>query len=84
MSAMMSSTCSMPIDRRTSSGATPAACSSSSVSWEWVAEAGWMTRDLASPLLARCENSWSSSTKRDPASRPALSPKERIPPWFRW
>ena len=75
MSATISSTCSMPIDSRTSSGATPAACSSSSVSWEWVAEAGWTTSDLASPILARCETAGSSSTKTGPGLPSGLEPE---------
>src|SRR5207244_273641 len=41
-SAMMSSTVSIPIDRRSTSGPAPAAIRCSSVSWRWVVEAGWM------------------------------------------
>ncbi len=37
---MMSSLCSMPIDRRTMSRGTPAFSSSSSLSWRWVVHGG--------------------------------------------
>ena len=47
-SAMMSFTSSMPTEKRTRSGATPAAASSSSFIWRWVEEAGWRTQVLAS------------------------------------
>ena len=53
----MSSTCSMPTDSRTMSSGTPAASSSSGVSWEWVVVALWIASDLASPMLARWLNS---------------------------
>ena len=38
-----------------SSGRTPPLRRSSSESWEWVVEAGWMTSDFASPTFARSE-----------------------------
>ena len=76
----MSSTSSMPIETRTSSGPTPAARSSSSVSCWWVVEAGWMISDFASPTLARCENSSTDSMSRRPASRPPSIPKVKIEP----
>ena len=71
---------SRPIDRRTVPGATPALASSSSVSCEWVVEAGWMTRDLASPMLATTGRSCTPSAKARPASYPPLMTKESRPP----
>ncbi len=65
---MMSSTVSMPIDTRTTSGPAPAAVRCSSVSWRWVVEAGWMIRLRVSPMLARCENSSTPSTTLTPVS----------------
>src|SRR5271156_1465195 len=68
MSAMMSSMCSIPMDRRIVSGRIPAFTSSSSDSWRWVVEAGWMARVLASPRLSSRLTSWSASKKASPAS----------------
>ena len=51
-SARMSSIPSIPTARRTRSGVTPAVSCSSGVSWEWVVDAGWMTRLRTSPMLA--------------------------------
>jgi formate/nitrite transporter FocA (FNT family) len=67
-SAMMSLTSSMPTDRRTTSGPAPAATCCSSVSWRWVVEAGWMTSERVSPILARCENISRPSTNLTPES----------------
>ena len=58
----------------------PASLSAAASSWAWVVEAGWMTSDLASPTLARCEKSFSRSMKRRPASRPPLMSKLKIEP----
>jgi len=52
-SALMSSMCSSPTETRTMVGVTPAEACSSSLSCWWVVEAGWITRVLASPTLAR-------------------------------
>ena len=52
-SALMSSMCSSPTETRTMVGVTPADACSSSLSCWWVVEAGWITRVLASPTLAR-------------------------------
>ena len=60
MSSMMSSTFSMPTERRMKSGVTPVASCSSSESCWWVVVAGWMTSVLASPTLARWERSFTS------------------------
>ena len=49
---MMSRTSSMPTDSRTNSGVTPVSRCSDSLSCWCVVEAGWMTSDLASPMLA--------------------------------
>ena len=69
----MSSIDSRPTDRRISPGFTPVVSCSSSVSWLWVVDAGWMTSERTSPMLARWLCSSSASTKRLPASRPPLS-----------
>ena len=74
-SARMSSMCSMPMERRMSSGVMPPARCCSSLSWEWVVVAGWMARDLASPTLARCLKSLRESMNFAPASAPPLMPK---------
>ena len=52
-SALMSSMCSSPTETRTMVGVTPADACSSSLSCWWVVDAGWITRVLASPTLAR-------------------------------
>ena len=57
------------------SSGTPAASSSSGVSWLCVVVALWMASDLASPMLARWLNSPSASTNRLPPSRPDFTPK---------
>ena len=56
---MMSLTSSMPIDRRTVSGAAPAAVFCSSVNWLWVVDAGWMAKERVSPIWA----TWLSSLR---------------------
>ena len=43
--------CSIPTDKRTMSGFTPALASSAGLSWRCVVEAGWQASDLASPIL---------------------------------
>ena len=63
---------SRPTDRRIVPCVMPAAASSSSGTRKCVVEAGWITSDLASPTLARCENTRSASTKARPAARAAL------------
>ena len=52
MSAMMSSACSIPMDRRTYPGVTPVASWSLADSWEWVVVDGWIASERASPILA--------------------------------
>ena len=77
MSAMMSSSDSMPTLRRTKSSVTPDSSCSSAVSCEWVVVAGWIASDLASPMLARCESSCVLSTNapaRLAAARRCRSP----------
>ena len=55
---MMSFTSSVPIDSRTKSGVTPVLfCSSGDSCW-CVVLLGWMISDLLSPMLARCEKSF--------------------------
>jgi len=80
MSARMSSMFSMPTERRTRSSLTPASASSPSSSWEWVVVAGWIARDLASPMFARCEKSSSESMNFRPASRPPSTPNATSAP----
>jgi enoyl-CoA hydratase len=68
-SAMMShSLSSRPIESRTTSGPAPACTFCASVSWRWVVEAGWMMSERVSPILARCENSFTFETSFTPAS----------------
>src|SRR5712672_1984592 len=67
-SAMMSSLSSSPIDNRTTSGPAPACTFWASDSWRWVVEAGWMISERVSPILARCENSFTFDTSLTPAS----------------
>src|SRR5579862_353554 len=76
-SAMMSSTCSMPMHSRIISGFTPACSSCASVNWRCVVEAGWQASDLQSPILTSRLKSLSASWKRLPASKPPLTPKVR-------
>ena len=76
----MSSICSMPMERRISELSMPAAASCCGESCEWVVEAGWMARDLASPTLARWENSSSPSMNRLPAAIQPRMPKVTMPP----
>src|SRR6266702_1072611 len=61
-SVMISALSSIPMLSRTTSGPAPALTRSSSESWRWVVEAGWMIRLLVSPILARCENSFTLFT----------------------
>src|ERR1700682_4075039 len=67
-SAIRSSLSSMPIDRRTTSGAAPDFTWAAASSWLWVVEAGWITSERVSPTLARCENSFRFDTRLTPAS----------------
>ena len=79
-SALMSSMCSMPTDTRTRSLLTPEASCSASVSCWWVVLAGWITRVLASPTLARCEANSTPSIKARPASTPPRIPNVSTQP----
>src|SRR6185295_3357323 len=54
-SSRMSAGSSRPTERRIMPSPMPASFSAAASSWAWVVEAGWMTSDLASPTLARCE-----------------------------
>jgi hypothetical protein len=79
-SALMSSMCSMPIDRRTMSSETPAFFISSGAELAVRgARPGWQARLLASPMLTRRVTSFSASWKRAPPAMPPLTPKERMP-----
>ena len=64
----MSSSVSSPIESRTMSGGTPAFTWSASESCRCVVEAGWITRDFASPMLARWLTNCSPSMNFTPAS----------------
>ncbi len=65
---MMSSLSSSPIDSRTTSGPAPACTFCASDSCRCVVEAGWMISERVSPMLARCENSFTLATSLAPAS----------------
>ena len=56
--------CSIPTRRRTVSWVTPAASSSSSLSWLCVVDALWMASDFASPMFARWLKSSSALDER--------------------
>ena len=71
---------SIPTASRTRPGVTPAADCSSGVSCEWVVDAGWMTSDLTSPMLATWLCSSRPSTNRLPASIPPAISKLRTAP----
>ena len=79
-SAMMSSMCSVPIDRRMVLGEIPWSFSSASVSWEWVVEAGWITRLFTSATLASRENIFRLSINFQAASCPPWTDGLRFPP----
>ena len=64
MSAIRSSTCSVPTERRTVAGVIPCAASSSGESCEWVVVAGWITSDFTSATFASSEKISSESMKR--------------------
>ena len=59
----MSSTFSVPIERRIVLGFNPEPKSSSSVIGEGVVDAGWITNDLTSATFANNENNWRLSIK---------------------
>ena len=62
-SAIRSSMCSMPIERRIMSSETPAFFISSGFNWRCVVEAGWQASDLQSPMFTRRVISFSASWK---------------------
>lgn len=68
MSAIRSSICSIPTDRRIMSGVTPTTRKSSGVSCLWVVEAGWLTSDFASPRFTRRLKSFTALKNLSPAS----------------
>ncbi len=69
---MRSSTCSVPMDRRTVLGLMPESRSSCSLICEWVVLAGWTASDLTSATLTSRENSFSLSMKALGLLRAAL------------
>ena len=71
---------SMPTERRTRPGVTPAVSCCSGVSCAWVVDAGWMTSERTSPMLARWLNSDRLFTNSRPASTPPLSSNDRTAP----
>src|SRR6202044_3287744 len=79
-SQMRSSTDSVPTDSRTVPAPTPAARSSSSLSWRWVVLAGWMIRLLASPTLARWDQSDTPRMRSCPPARPPAQSNENTAP----
>ena len=80
MSQIMSSMFSMPTEMRIVSSPTPAAARSSGGTCWWVVLAGWITRVLASPTLARWLESSTPSMKATPASYPPATPKVNTDP----
>ena len=85
-SSRMSLTSSMPTERRTRSGDTPAARSSSSVICRWVLVAGWSTQVLASATWVAMEARRRPAMNREAPSRPPFTPKDTTPqvPWGRY
>ena len=75
---MMSSMCSVPMESRIVLGLMPAASSSSSVSWECVVEAGWITRLFTSATLASRLKSCRLSVNFLARSASPLSSKVKI------
>ena len=70
-SARMSSMPSMPTASRTKPGLTPADSCSAALSWAWVVDAGWITSERTSPMLATWLCSFSALTNALPASHSA-------------
>src|SRR5208283_4935078 len=79
-SQIRSSTDSVPTDSRTVPGRTPAARSSSSLSWRCVVLAGWMIRLFASPTFARWDQSVTPRIRSCPPSRPPAQSNENTAP----
>ena len=75
-SATTSAGSSMPTERHTRSGVTPASRCSSSLSCWWVVLAGWTISVFASPTFARNVARSTSSQTRLPASYP---PRDEVP-----
>lgn len=48
---------SKPIESLTVTGLTPAFANSSGLIWEWVVDAGWVIKDLLSPIFTTTLNS---------------------------
>ena len=69
----------MPTEKRTRSGDTPAAASSSSFICRWVEEAGWSTQVLASATWVAMEASFSPAMNFSAAARPPFTPKTTTP-----
>src|SRR5271163_1623946 len=79
-SQIRSSTDSVPTESLIVPGRTPAAWSSASLSWRCVVLAGWMIRLLASPTLARCDQSVTARIRSWPAARPPAQSNENTAP----
>ena len=79
-SQIRSSTDSVPTDSRTVPGPTPAARSSSSLSWRCVVLAGWMIRLFASPTFARWDQSVTPRMRSCPPARPPAQSNENTAP----
>ena len=79
---MMSSMCSVPMERRMVDGVMPEARSSCSFIWLCVVDAGWMTRDFTSATLARRLKTLRWSMNFFAASAPPLisNVKMEMPP----
>ena len=72
---MMSAGSSSPTESRIMSSPTPAAASASAPTCRWVVEAGWITRVLASPTLARWEASSHALDEAPAGAAAALDPE---------
>ena len=68
------------MDRRTVLGLMPVSASSDGLSWAWVVDAGWMTRDLTSATLASREKMRSRSMKALASAAPPMTSKEKMEP----
>ena len=70
----------MPIESLIKSSVIPDFCKSFLLSCACVVLAGCITNDLASPILARCENSFRLFINLIAFFSPPLIPKDNIPP----
>ena len=77
---MISSMFSVPMERRIVFCLMPWSANSSSFNWEWVVDAGWITRDFTSATFASKEKSSRLSINFFAASAPPLISKVKMEP----